>query len=124
MKKPSFNNQVYAVVRAIPKGKVTSYGRIANMIGRGNGRSVGWALNQLGNKRQDPTFMDVPWQRVINSVGKISIKSFEIGKNAQAIELEDDGVEVSEDLQIDLEKYLWEGLLPHEMDEILKDSYS
>lgn len=116
---PSFHDQVYAIVRCIPKGKVTSYGRIANMIGRGNGRSVGWALNQLGKKRKSPDFIHVPWQRVVNNVGLISIKNFAVEKNEQVLELEEDGVEVSSKLTIDLRKHLWEGLLPHEVESIL-----
>ena len=72
-KKTSFNEKVYAIVRLIPAGQVTSYGRIAEMLDSPRGaRQVGFAMSALKNKFDDLKYSDVPWQRVINSQGKIT----------------------------------------------------
>jgi methylated-DNA-protein-cysteine methyltransferase-like protein len=71
MSEGNFYAQVYAVVRRIPAGKVTSYGRVAQMLGRANAaRAVGYALSAL---RDQPQQEPVPWQRVVNAQGRISI---------------------------------------------------
>jgi methylated-DNA-protein-cysteine methyltransferase-like protein len=117
----NFYEQVYAVTRGIPKGKVTSYGRIANMLGAPNAaRAVGYALRALNDKRDDPSYDDVPWQRVVNSLGRISIANREVGAQLQAELLRKEGVRVSEDLRINLDIYLWSGLHWFEIDDILK----
>jgi methylated-DNA-protein-cysteine methyltransferase-like protein len=117
-----FYERVYAIVRLIPKGKVTSYGRIAEMLDSpGAARQVGYAMSALKNRDDDPRYANVPWQRVVNREGKISIKGSEHGRLYQAELLREEGVEVSEELKIDLNRYLWEGLLPHEVREIIKD---
>ena len=59
---------IYEVVKTIPAGVVATYGQVAAIVGCGP-RLVGYALASL------PAGMDVPWQRVINSQGKISIRS-------------------------------------------------
>ena len=123
MSKPlPFFEQVYAIVRLIPRGQVTSYGRIAAMLDVPRGaRAVGYAMRALGSKkRSDQSYQDVPWQRVINHVGFISIGS--LGALRQAELLEEEGVEVSDELTVDLEKYLWDGLLPHEVNALFKRS--
>jgi methylated-DNA-protein-cysteine methyltransferase related protein len=59
---------VFDIVRRIPKGKVTTYGRIAAMLGHpGVARHVGNALAACGNEE-----MPVPWHRVVNASGKVS----------------------------------------------------
>jgi len=117
-----FYEKVYTVVRRIPKGKVTSYGRIAEMLeSRGAARQVGYAMSALKNRENDPRYADVPWQRVVNHEGRIVIKGSEHGRFYQAELLREEGVEVSKELKIDLDKYLWDGLLPHEVREIMED---
>ena len=117
----NFYEQVYAVVRRIPEGKVTSYGRIAHMLGRPRAaRAVGYALNALKDKKEDPTYANVPWQRVINSQGRISIVNRENSANDQATLLRQEGVEVSDNLTINLNIYLWPGLHWAEIDDILQ----
>ncbi len=120
MPSPSnFYTQVYAVVRRIPPGKVTSYGRIAQMLGRPNAaRAVGYALSALKGQQDH----GVPWQRVINSQGRISIVNREHGRNQQAELLRAEGVAVSDDLRVDLGVYLWEGLHLLELDDIMRGS--
>jgi methylated-DNA-protein-cysteine methyltransferase-like protein len=116
----NFYEQVYAVVRRIPPGKVTSYGRIAAMLGRPRAaRAVGYALNALRDKRDDPAYQNIPWQRVVNSKGRISIVNRDNSANYQAELLREEGVAVSDDLKIDLDVYLWQGLHLMEIDDIL-----
>jgi methylated-DNA-protein-cysteine methyltransferase-like protein len=117
----NFYEQVYAVVRRVPPGKVTSYGRVAQMLGRPNAaRAVGYALSALKDQSEDDTTADVPWQRVVNSQGRISIKNREHSARQQAELLRNEGVEVSDDLKIDLDRFLWEGLHWVEVDDILR----
>jgi alkylated DNA nucleotide flippase Atl1 len=71
--------RIYAMVRRIPPGKVTTYGRIAELVGGCTARMVGYAMAAL--KRGAAP--DVPWQRVINAQGKISIHGDGIGNAMQ-----------------------------------------
>lgn len=121
--KVNFYDQVYAVVRRIPRGKVTSYGRIAEMLGRPRAaRAVGYALNALKDKKTGSQYADIPWQRVVNSQGRISIVNREHGAQYQAELLRAEGVAVSPDLRINLAIFLWEGLHLLEIDDILSGS--
>lgn len=113
----AFFEQAYAVVRRVPRGQVTSYGRVAQMLGHPNGaRAVGYAMAALRGHRGDPAYDAVPWQRVINSQGRISSPDPE----RQAELLRAEGVVVGEGWRIDLDRYLWEGLHLVEIDDILK----
>ena len=115
---PHFYQQVYAVVRRIPRGRVTSYGRVARMLGRPNAaRAVGYALAALANKREtDPP---VPWYRVINHAGRIRTPDMDGGATQQMKLLRAEGVVVSDDLRVDLSVYLWEGLHLIDIDDII-----
>jgi len=63
-----FYRRIYRVVRHIPKGRVATYGVVARLAGRpGAARTVGWALSAL------PDEGDVPWWRVVNAAGRISL---------------------------------------------------
>jgi len=119
MTTPNFYEQVYAVVRRIPRGRVTSYGRVAQMLGAPNAaRAVGYALRALKDKSDE--YADVPWQRVVNSQGRISIVNREHGAQRQAELLRAEGVDVSQDLRINLDRFLWSGLHWLEVDDIIK----
>ena len=119
---PGFFEQVYKVVRHIPPGKVSSYGRIAAMLGHPRAaRAVGYALSALRKPNQEGyTSANVPWQRVVNSQGRISIRHREATANKQAEILRSEGVTVAENGRIDLNIYLWEGLHLVELDDILQ----
>ncbi|KAJ1303939.1 hypothetical protein OPQ81_008350 [Rhizoctonia solani] len=85
-----FHARVYAAVRQIPVGRVTSYGHIAKIVGMPrHSRHVGQALKFL------PDGSDIPWQRVIASNGTISSRGpGTTGADRQREELQAEGVEV------------------------------
>ena len=117
MNEPNFYQQVYAIVRQIPPGKVTSYGRIAGMLGSPKAaRAVGYALRALKDSQTDG---DIPWHRVINSKGHISIINREHSAKEQAQRLRAEGVVVDDQLRLNLATYLWAGLSWLEVDDIL-----
>jgi len=104
----AFYDQVWQLVRQIPRGKVASYGQIAMMIPPPvdvdfdsykafSPRWVGGAMAACPD--------DVPWQRVINSQGKISQRP---GAERQRELLEEEGVEFVKD-KVDFKKYGWQG---------------
>jgi methylated-DNA-protein-cysteine methyltransferase related protein len=93
----------YAVVRTIPRGRVTTYGYVALLAGLpGRARLAGTALGAL------PTNTTVPWHRVINAGGKIS-KREDSGWPSQRTLLEKEGVEFSKAGVVSLEKFGWRG---------------
>lgn len=104
MTNTNFKNRVIQIVKKIPYGKVTTYGTIATLAGLPRGaRLVGGILHF--NSRE----YDLPWQRVINKEGLISIKSLTHPKALQKTLLMDEGVEVTSDFMINLQKYGWFG---------------
>ncbi len=106
----SFEQEVWDVVRQIPGGKVSTYGRIAEMIPPPAGmdpksyqsfgaRWVGGAMAGCPS--------DVPWQRVINAQGKISVRH---AAKEQRKLLEAEGIQFDERQRVDFKIYLWEGI--------------
>ena len=94
--------QVYRIVRAVPPGKVTTYGTVAVLAGRpGGARTVGWAMRALQRGS------DVPWHRVLNAQGRISLPS--PSAELQRALLESEGVEFDESGGLDLARYGWNG---------------
>lgn len=95
-----FKQKVIDVVKLIPRGKVVSYGQIALYIGvPRSARQVGFTLRQIGIEA------DIPWWRVINQKGKISIDgNLNADRNLQKKLLEAEGIEVKE-FQVSMEKY-------------------
>ena len=97
-----FKNKVIKIVNSIPYGKVVSYGQVALYCGAPRAaREVGWALNRLENT------IEVPWWRVINNKGQITIKGSEYSADFQRKLLRSEKIEVSEDFLVDMEKYRW-----------------
>jgi methylated-DNA-protein-cysteine methyltransferase related protein len=73
MKKQHYWEDVYAVTRLIPKGRVTNYGAIAEYLRLGSPRMVGWALNHCHTVREDSNGEGgIPAQRVVNRKGELS----------------------------------------------------
>lgn len=104
---PSFFERVWLVVKQIPRGKVASYGQIAAMLGHPQAaRTVGWALNALSGPQAEA----VPWQRVINSAGRISISRADLSADIQRAMLEVEGVEFDARGYIDWKQFGWAGL--------------
>lgn len=99
-----FRAAVEALVRSVPPGRVTSYGAVAALVGAPRAaRGVGAALNAL------PADTDVPWWRVANRSGELTIPA-ELGLRAlQRTLLLREGVEFLDDGRVDLEKYEWDG---------------
>ncbi len=105
MKKPQkiseLYRRIYQVAAQIPFGKVATYGQIARLAGLpGHARLVGYALHNL------PADMDVPWQRVINAQGRISLPKDSGAYDIQRALLEQEQI-VFERERIDLSKYQW-----------------
>lgn len=100
----NFKDQVIKIIRQIPYGRVTTYGTVATMTNfpRG-GRFVGGVLHFNSDK------LNLPWHRVINRNGFVSTNCPEHMKNLQKALLEQEGIEVSSDFMIDLDKYGWFG---------------
>jgi methylated-DNA-protein-cysteine methyltransferase related protein len=96
---PGFRAKVYAAVKKVPRGRVTTYGDVAGALGsRRVARQVGFALAALDDK-------SVPWQRVINSQGKISFRGDVARGTEQQQLLEREGIRFDDDGRvIDFEK--------------------
>jgi methylated-DNA-protein-cysteine methyltransferase-like protein len=97
----SLYQQIYALVRQVPPGRVTSYGQLGKLIGC-TARTVGFAMAAL------PPGSDVPWQRVINSQGKVSPRRDGEGNLLQQDLLMAEGVEFNRSGKIDLQKYAYQ----------------
>jgi methylated-DNA-protein-cysteine methyltransferase-like protein len=111
----SFFEKVHRLVQQVPPGKVTSYGAIARMLEHPlAARTVGWAMHGI------PEGSDVPWWRVLNSKGCISLAG-EHGASLQRELLEAEGVEVSERGCVDLKRFGWEGLPWYEIEALMKE---
>ncbi len=96
----NFHQQVFLVVHSIPIGNIASYGQVAKLAGYpGYARQVGKLLSQL------PAGSTLPWYRVVNSQGRISLKGEDLVRQRDALIKED--VEVSLDGKIALKRFLW-----------------
>lgn len=94
----SIYTRIYAQVCAIPRGHVSTYGRVAKIVGCGP-RQVGYAMASL------PVGSRVPWQRVINHKGEISCRTH--GQSTQRARLKAEGVLLNRKGRVDLGRYLW-----------------
>jgi len=103
-KEHSFFQDVHDVVRQIPKGRVTSYGAIANYLGtKLSARMVGWAMN--GSFHVKPK---VPAHRVVNRNGMLSGKAHFNPPEKMRQLLEKEKIKVEKDTIIDFEKHFWD----------------
>ncbi|PSU28534.1 MGMT family protein [Photobacterium lutimaris] len=98
-----FSAQIYSQVHQIPYGKVTTYGDIAKFAGfPGYARQVGRLMATL------PEGSTLPWHRVVNAKGEISLKGDDLQR--QRRKLIDEGIEVGETGRLKLKQYRWDGL--------------
>lgn len=94
--------RIYAVVRRIPRGRVATYGQVAELAGLpGGARQVGYALHALGPATR------VPWQRVVNARGRLSPRAVPGGEWEQRRRLEAEGVRFGACGGLDLERHRW-----------------
>jgi len=94
-------DRIYAAVRRVPKGCVATYGQIAAVAGLpGHARQVGYALHALKSSTS------VPWQRVINAKGMISLGPMR-GGVSQRLLLENEGVKFDVAGRVSLRKFGW-----------------
>ena len=102
IKMTAFTKKVMSLIKKIPRGQVATYGQIASLAGKPHGaRGVGWILNSCTKTH------GLPWQRVINSKGKISFpKSTREYRDQRALLLKEK-IQFSEDGSISLTKYGW-----------------
>ena len=100
---PSFDQRVYAVVAQIPHGRLATYGQVAELIGAwGCARQVGWALKRL------PLPSELPWHRVVNAQGRISLSVSREGSDWMQVELlRREGISVDEQGRLPLARHRW-----------------
>ncbi|MDZ4716465.1 MAG: MGMT family protein [Cytophagales bacterium] len=101
-KETNFFNDVYEVVKLVPRGRVTSYGAIARFLGTGmSARMVGWAMNAAHAMKE------VPAHRVVNSQGLLTGKHH-FGAPSMQSRLEREGIQVVKDKVQEFESRLWD----------------
>ena len=99
----NFFELVFEVARQIPKGRVTSYGAIAECLGtRSSARMVGWAMNGAGRVRPK-----VPAHRVVNRLGILSGKHHFSPPGQMEKLLKKEGIKVTNDTVVDFKKLFW-----------------
>lgn len=99
----TFFDDVYDVVRLIPRGRVSTYGAIARYLGAaGSARMVGWAMN--GSHTIIPP---VPAQRVVNRTGLLTGRSH-FGENYMQELLEEEGLTIIDNQIQNFEKVFWD----------------
>ena len=99
----SYYDDIYAVVCMIPEGKVATYGQIARLAGRPKAaRQVGYALAALSGEHE------VPWHRVINAQGKVSLRATPGYEDYQQMLLEEEGIEFGLHQVVNLKDFQWD----------------
>ena len=97
----SFYEAAWELTKKIPRGKVSTYGQLATFLGSPRAaRAVGYAMFNVPDET-------IPWHRVINSQGKISIGGHQNRPDLQRIKLEAEGVVFTDSGRVDLDKYRW-----------------
>jgi methylated-DNA-protein-cysteine methyltransferase-like protein len=95
-------SRIYAVVARIPRGRVVNYGQVAELAGlKGAARQVGYALAALKSGT------DLPWHRVVNAAGGISVRAQAGSKPLQRVMLESEGVEFDKAGRVLMERFRW-----------------
>jgi methylated-DNA-protein-cysteine methyltransferase-like protein len=96
---PNFRERVEAVVAQIPRGRVMTYGQLAALCGNARAARIVGGIAHFG----DP---NLPWQRVVNKKGGLA-SGYPGGRSGHAEHLKGEGVEVSEDYYVDVQRLLW-----------------
>ena len=95
--------KIHEILRLIPRGKVATYGQIAEIVGGCTARTVGYAASTI------PVDSEIPWHRVINYKGKISNRSRVSGELIQQELLEGEGIQFDQLGKTNLKYYRWNG---------------
>ncbi len=101
MPEPTYYERVYEVVRKIPKGRVSTYGAIADFLALGSARMVGWALHQSLQSN------DVPAHRVVNRKGELSGRNHFGHPGLMQALLESEGVEIQHNTVCAFKQLFW-----------------
>jgi methylated-DNA-protein-cysteine methyltransferase-like protein len=97
---PKYRERVYAIVRKIPRGRVMTYGQIAELLGDGyTPRTVGFVMHSSPD--------GTPWHRVVNAQGGCSTGRVVLPQDKQQRLLEQEGVVFNQNNRCDLQTYLW-----------------
>src|SRR3979411_2647038 len=95
-----YRERVFRIVRSIPRGRVMTYGQLAEILGEGyTPRTVGFVMHSSNDK--------TPWHRVINAQGGCSTRGLVLPHDKQQRMLEAEGVNFNESGRCDLQTYLW-----------------
>ena|SRR5712691_6210690 len=95
-----YRERVYRIVRSIPRGRVMTYGQLAEILGEGyTPRTIGFVMHASNDK--------TPWHRVINAQGACSTGRVVLPHDKQQRMLEDEGISFNERGRCDLRSYLW-----------------
>lgn len=106
-KDPNYRDRVYEIVRRIPRGRVMTYGQLAEILGEGyTPRTVGFVMHGSNEK--------IPWHRVINAQGACSTGRVVLPHDKQQRMLEAEGIKFDKRGRCDLETYVW---IPRERQE-------
>jgi methylated-DNA-protein-cysteine methyltransferase-like protein len=96
----NYRERVYRIVRSIPRGRVMTYGQIAEILGEGyTPRTIGFVMHGSDDK--------TPWHRVINAQGACSTGGVVLPHDKQQRMLEAEGVSFNERGRCELQRYLW-----------------
>jgi methylated-DNA-protein-cysteine methyltransferase-like protein len=95
-----YRERVFRIVRSIPRGRVMTYGQIAEILGEGyTPRTVGFVMHSSNDK--------TPWHRVVNAQGGCSTRGIVLPHDKQQRMLEAEGVSFNERGRCELQEYLW-----------------
>lgn len=95
-----YRERVYRIVRSIPRGRVVTYGQLAEILGEGyTPRTIGFVMHASNDT--------TPWHRVINAQGACSTGRVVLPHDKQQRMLEAEGINFNERGRCDLQKYLW-----------------
>src|SRR5438270_5300990 len=95
----AFRERVEELVAQIPRGRVMTYGQIAALCGNARAARIVGGIAHFGNP-------DLPWQRVVNKQGGLAA-GYPGGRGGHKQVLEAEGVKVSEDYRVDVDKLIW-----------------
>ena len=96
----NYRERVFRIVRSIPRGRVMTYGQIAEILGEGyTPRTVGFVMHSANDK--------TPWHRVINAQGGCSTRGLVLPHDKQQRMLEAEGISFNERGRCELQAYLW-----------------